>query len=443
MKHNHWMDTLIFALVVLSVSGCSVLGINTSSNALTASGTIEADTVNVAAEIGGKITAITVDKGAEVKAGDVIIHLDDQLYQAQHDQAQAAVQVATAAVSMAQDQLSNAHTQYSLTVQTARAQDASSRYAEWTANQPSQFTLPGWYFQKTEEIAAAQAQLDAAQSNLDNEQANLATELKDVSNQDFIAAEKRLDEAQVAYQLANQTLTQTKNAKDNTSLTNAAQKDMDSATSELDAAQQAYNQMLTTTSAQNVLDARARVAVAQTRLSYAKDQLDQLKTGDQSLQVQAAQDAVNQAQSAVKEAQANLTQAQATLKLSEVQLSKLSIAAPINGVVLSRPLSVGEVASAGATILQIGGLDQVKLTVYIPEDQYGQIKLGQAVSVRVDSFPGRTFNGTVSYISDQAEFTPRNVQTVETRSTTVYAIEIRLPNADHALKPGMPADATF
>ena len=226
-------------------------------------------------------------------------------------------------------------------------------------------------------------------------------------------------------------------------MTGAAQKDLDSAQSELDAAQQAYNQMLSSTSAKNVLEARARVAVAQARLDNGKDALDQLMTGDQSFQVQAAQGAVQQAKGAERQAEAALTQAQAALKLSEVQLSKTSITAPAAGVVLSRPMSVGETTATGATVLEIGVLDEVKLTVYLPEDQYGKIKLGQTVSVKVDSFPGKTFSGPITHISDQAEFTPRNVQTVESRSTTVYAIEIRLPNPDHALKPGMPADATF
>jgi multidrug efflux pump subunit AcrA (membrane-fusion protein) len=81
------------------------------------------------------------------------------------------------------------------------------------------------------------------------------------------------------------------------------------------------------------------------------------------------------------------------------------------------------------------------LTVYIPEDEYGHITLGQATSISVDSFPDKSFSGTVTYISDQAEFTPRNVQTTESRSTTVYRVDIQIANPDHELKPGMPADA--
>ncbi len=218
---------------------------------------------------------------------------------------------------------------------------------------------------------------------------------------------------------------------------------MDAAQSELNAAQDAYNKMLSTTSASDVLDARARVAVAQARLDNAQEALNQLETGDQSMQIQVAQTGVDAANAAVTQAQAALTQAQAALNLLNVQLSKMTITAPVGGIVLSRPANPGEITAAGATVVEIGTLDQVKLTVYVPEDQYGQIKLGQQVSISADSFPGRTFTGSVTYISNQAEFTPRNVQTVESRSTTVYAIEITILNPDFALKDGMPADATF
>jgi HlyD family secretion protein len=443
MNNIRWIYNSVFALALIALTSCTALGINTGSAILTASGTIEADSVHVSAEIGGKLADIKVDKGDVVKAGDVLIHLDDQIYQAQLDQAKAAVQVATASLSVVQQRLSDATTQYNMAIQASRLQDAKNRNADWKSDQPSKFTLPGWYFQKDEEIQAIKSEVDIAQKNIDSERANLDKELKDASNKDFIAAEKRLEQAQVAYKLADQTLTQAKDAKNNTELTGAAQKDLDSAQSELDAAQQAYNQMLSSTSAKNVLEARARVAVAQARLDNGKDALDQLMTGDQSFQVQAAQGAVQQAKGAERQAEAALTQAQAALKLSEVQLSKTLITAPAAGVVLSRPMSVGETTATGATVLEIGVLDEVKLTVYLPEDQYGKIKLGQTVSVKVDSFPGKTFSGPITHISDQAEFTPRNVQTVESRSTTVYAIEIRLPNPDHALKPGMPADATF
>ena len=88
----------------------------------------------------------------------------------------------------------------------------------------------------------------------------------------------------------------------------------------------------------------------------------------------------------------------------------------------------------------VSQLSPVTVTVYVPEDRYGQIDLGQAATVTVDSFPGQTFAGTVRWISSEAEFTPRNVQTVSGRKATVYAVKVEVPNESGLLKPGMPAD---
>jgi multidrug resistance efflux pump len=145
----------------------------------------------------------------------------------------------------------------------------------------------------------------------------------------------------------------------------------------------------------------------------------------------------------VTQAGAGLAQAKAALQLLEVQQKKTEIVAPVAGVVLARNLEAGEVVGAGSAGIVLGELDEVELTVYIPEDRYGQVQLGQAVEVTVDSFAGETFSGTVVHIADEAEFTPRNVQTVDGRKSTVYAVVIRLPNPDWNLKPGMPADAVI
>jgi HlyD family secretion protein len=88
-------------------------------------------------------------------------------------------------------------------------------------------------------------------------------------------------------------------------------------------------------------------------------------------------------------------------------------------------------------------ISHLTITVYVPEDLYGKIKLGMAATMKVDSFPNESFTAQVSYISDQAEFTPRNVQTVEGRSSTVYAIKLTVSDPQGQLKPGMPADVTF
>lgn len=121
-------------------------------------------------------------------------------------------------------------------------------------------------------------------------------------------------------------------------------------------------------------------------------------------------------------------------------ISTGSIRSPLDGLVLMRAADPGEITTAGGALLVVADLHTVTLTVYIPEDRYGQIYLGQELSVTVDSFPGKTYIGQVTYISDQAEFTPRNALTVQGRKDTVYAVKLTIPNPDLDLKPGMPAD---
>lgn len=120
-----------------------------------------------------------------------------------------------------------------------------------------------------------------------------------------------------------------------------------------------------------------------------------------------------------------------------------NIHAPIDGVILDRVVEPGEVISAGATLLTMSDLEVLTLTVYVPEDRYGKIMLGQSCPVSVDSFPGETFIGTVSQIAQEAEFTPRNVQTTDSRKNTVFAIKLSLAPSGGRLKPGMPADVLF
>jgi multidrug resistance efflux pump len=159
--------------------------------------------------------------------------------------------------------------------------------------------------------------------------------------------------------------------------------------------------------------------------------------------LEAAQVGIEAAQSRLEAAEATTMQAEAALALIDVQIHKLTVYSPIDGVVLTRNIEAGEVIQAGAAMITVGRLSQLKITVYMPEDRFGEITLGQSARVTVDSFPSQEFTATVVYIADQAEFTPRNVQTVEGRRNTVFAIELSIENADGMLKPGMPADVDF
>jgi len=281
-----------------------------------------------------------------------------------------------------------------------------------------------------------------ARQALDQEQQRLQDVLQSATSADLVAAEERLSRARLAFQVAQDVLDRA-NASNDADLQYFAQVQFDAAKSELDAAQTDYDRLLSTQAAQDVLEARARVQVAQERLDTALDRLYALQTGDQSLQVQAAQVAVRQAEAALAQAQAAVAQAQAELDLIDLQLEKLTVRAPVDGVVLTRNLEPGEVVAVGVSVMTIGQLDALTITVYLPEDRYGEVRLGDTATVTVDSFPGETFEATVIRIAQQAEYTPRNVQTAEGRRATVFAVELTVTDPLGRLKPGMPADVTF
>ena len=428
MKINLSKLILLVAILSIGLSGCQSLN-GQSNSLLNASGTISVAQVNIAPQLGGMVVSVSAEEGSQVKKGDELFRLDDSMLLAQRDQA-------NAAITLAEASLNTAKVQYELALNVSRLQDQQNRMSSWNITQPTQFELPIWYFDKDEKIESAKAEMETASADLVEEKANLQKILSDNASQGFVDAEKRVAEAQVAFLIADQVLTQANNAQDKEELQNFAQDQYDAAETELTSSQSNYNRLLTTQAAKDVLEGRARVQVAQERFDRALDYYNSLMSGDQSLQVKAAESGVTQAEAA-------LSQAQAALATLDVQLKNTIVTAPVDGTVLTSSLEVGETLAPTGVVLIIGQLQEVNLTVFIPETEYGQVKLGDQVSITVDSFPGETFSGTVVYISDQAEFTPRNVQTVEGRKTTVYAVKIKVSNPDLELKPGMPADVTF
>lgn len=146
---------------------------------------------------------------------------------------------------------------------------------------------------------------------------------------------------------------------------------------------------------------------------------------------------------AVRERQARAEAAQAALNLVESRLSQSVLVSPVSGLVLAKHVEPGETVAPGTPIVTVGRLDQIWLRGYIPEYELGRVKVGQKARVITDTWPDRAFEGTVSFISPEAEFTPKNVQTEKERVKLVYRIKITLSNPRMELKPGMPADATF
>jgi RND family efflux transporter MFP subunit len=186
--------------------------------------------------------------------------------------------------------------------------------------------------------------------------------------------------------------------------------------------------------------AQAVAALAAAQQSAAAAQLE-AKLQRSSVDNVLGRTQVAQAQAAAASAQVEA--ADAAVHAIDVQLSKLRLSVPISGTVLERSVEPGEMALPGATLLTVADLDHLKITVYVPEDRYSAISLGQSATVTVDSWPGETFAATVDHIADTAEFTPRNVQTVAGRKTTVFAIRLRIDNSAGKLKAGSPADVTF
>lgn len=145
----------------------------------------------------------------------------------------------------------------------------------------------------------------------------------------------------------------------------------------------------------------------------------------------------------IDEARARLDGAKARIATSQERLGYATLPAPIAGVVLSKSVEPGEQVAAGTPVITVGDLAHCWLKGYIPETELGRVKLGQKARVTTDSYPGKVFPGVVSFISSEAEFTPKNVQTEKERVKLVYRIKISLDNPAMELKPGMPADAAI
>ncbi len=142
----------------------------------------------------------------------------------------------------------------------------------------------------------------------------------------------------------------------------------------------------------------------------------------------------------IDDGRAQVEQAKANLRLIETQLSYTILYSPLSGVVLVKSGEIGEVVNPGTSILTLADIENVWLKAYIPETDLGRVKWGQEVIVTTDLKPQKAYKGKISFISSQAEFTPKQIQTEKERVTLVYRIKVDILNTDRDLKPGMPAD---
>ncbi|MBC7249123.1 MAG: efflux RND transporter periplasmic adaptor subunit [Anaerolineae bacterium] len=406
------------------------------AHGIVASGTIEVEEVAITSELGGRIVEILADEGDEVRAGEPLVRLDDSLLQAHLEEARAAVEVARAALARVQ---AGVHPGKIREAEAGLAQAIAARDAAYQVWQDL-LTVRDHPQELDDQIDQARTQLAQAESRIKQAEANveaakmLYNSAKHTARQLNAAGVPSISLPPSAEIPMSLEVSPDAYATDAEYQLWQAWVQLETAKAARDSAQQYLSDLLTIRADPQdvdtqIDDAKARYDSAQAAVAMAEAQLAALKAGPTEEQVAAAR--------------AQVEQAEAALKTLEVQLAKMVVYAPQDGVVVERAASVGELAVPGATLLTIANLDEVTLTVYVPEKDLGLVQLGQEVEVTVDAYPGRIFRGQVVQIATEAEFTPKNVQTKEERVNVVFAVEVRLPNPDHALKPGIPADAVL
>jgi len=460
---------IVVALIV--ISAIVYFGITSlkqeDSGPLKASGTIESVTVNISPEMAGKVKDVLVEEGQTIRMGDQLLSLDDGLLTAQRAVVSSQADSARSAVFTAESALASAQVQYDLAFNTAVAQSGGLRTVDWFREEPGAFNLPLWYYSQTEQINAALAEVDSAKASLADAESQLTSIQGNDTSSGFIKAETDLAAARAGYQVARSLYDRVQNGLNSEELSrpqlikvsrgdlfisgvsqdirDSARQTYDDAKLQLDEAEAAYNAAASTNGAREVLKARAEKSIAQERYYTALDYVLGLQTGESSAAVTVAQRMVEQAQAAVAQSKMAISQAEANLALLDTQMEKLTVYAPMDGIILTRNIEPGEFVQPGAVTLTMADISNLTITVYVPDPRLNEIQLGQQATVTIDVASGEspTFAAEVIHIADEAEFTPRNVQTVEGRNSTVFAVKLKVTDSEGKLKIGMPADVTF
>jgi HlyD family secretion protein len=378
---------IILALVAVAVAGVyTYRGANrTPENRIVVSGNIELTEVNIAFKTAGRLIERTVDEGDSVKKGQVIARLDRDQLVAQRDREVAGLQ-------SAESQLAQAKTSLEWQKDTLAA-DIEQRAGDLASNEARLAELKNGA--RPQEKLDAQAAVDSAQSEVER-------------------SKKDWDRAQVLH------------------------RDDDISTAQFD-------------------QYRNRWETAVAALNSAKERQNLVLAGPRAEVINAQQAMVERMRGALKMAQANslemkrreqelntrdaeIARSRASIALIDSQLADTIATSPVDGVVLVKSADPGEILSAGTTVVTIGDIEHPWLRGYIDETDLGKVKLGSLVHVTTDSYKNRSYTGHVSFISSEAEFTPKQIQTQQERVKLVYRIKIDLDNSSRELKSNMPAD---
>jgi HlyD family secretion protein len=380
-----WCAALLPAVLAANVGGCGRAG-REARGSLRISGNIELTQVNIAFKMPGRLIAREVDEGDRVARGAVVARLDTDQLEQQRKRDQAALDAAEAALP----QLATAIEQRK---------------------------------------ASVAAELDLRRAELEQAQAVLRQLLAGSRQQQIEEARAAVEQARAQLRQAQQDWERARTLFQNDDIS-AAQRDqfrarLDSSAAALRQAEERAALVAEGPRKEEIEAARARVAQAEAGIRHAETGRLEVKRLEQELQAR----------------RADVERARAQVAYVDSQIRDAVAVSPVDGVVLVKSAEVGEVLAAGTTVLVIGDLDRPWLRGYIGERDLGRVRLGAEVRVTTDSYPGKVYRGRLSFISSEAEFTPKQIQTAEERVKLVYRVKIDVENPNRELKLNMPADA--
>lgn len=473
----------------LACAGCQRLDapLGDAEGDLWLSGTIEAKEVAVAGTLGGRVVELRVDEGDEVAKDDLLVRLDADLLEAAYAQSEAAREQARGALLAAQAQLDMALAgarpqevdlaESALVVAEANRSVAVARRDAADAARDmagaGRAAAQGQLAAAEAAVMAAAAEVDRAAAVLSLARAGATTEEVGMAERTVEAAKNTLwgvqaqrdgicghvdrgasqgdcDQAEAAVQAAEE---QVRIAElDLTRVKKGARgEDVDALVAVLAQARAGVE-----ASEANVAAAKANLASAQAGLAVANAdavgaaaaveaaaaERDRAAANLELVREGSREEQIRLLRAQVVQAEAALAAAGAAVDAAAVRLDEAELIAPVGGIVIERTVHPGELAVAGSPLLVLADLDVVTLTVFVPEPKLGLVSYGQAAAVTVNAYHD-AFEGRVTYIASQAEFTPKNLETREERVNKVFAVEITLDNPDHRLLPGMPADVVL
>jgi HlyD family secretion protein len=384
------MKRIVPLIILLIITAAAIFYIASlqkkpPSTAIELSGTIETTDVDMSFQVPGRIVFIGPQEGDHVKKGELLGKLDDKDINQQIEQAKAQVVSIRSQLPQLETKIQTSSEQQRKQLSQARAQIEEAKLRWISLSKGS----------RDEDIARAKFAVDQAKHAADNAKREYER-ARALFKEGAMPGQQR-DALETVYFTS---VDQYRQSKEN------------------------YRLLLNGPRKEDIAAAAQKVKQAEAAYELVKTQSLQTRQLEQ--------------QRAIFEAQ--IAQAREAIKQAKISREHTKLYSPITGVILTRPREPGEVVSASTPVLTMANIEKVYLKAYVGERDLGKVKLGQKVRISTDSFPGKNYEGAIYYISSEAEFTPKNLQTKEDRVKLVFRIKVEVPNPNQELKPGMIAD---